>query len=267
VIKVAVAVESKVDREVALEPELSVPLWGELLWPWERVVSLFSPTTWGFRAPRGDGSAVVLVPGFMGTDNYLARMYWWLWLIGYTPVMSGIGINARCPNLLCNRLEKTIVETYEETGSKVTIIGHSLGGTLARVVSAKRPNMVERVIMLASPIRPIDSAIKLNPVTSGISKLVRFLQSGEGTYPDCLKPNCGCSAMSVLRRISRSPAKETAIYTRSDGIVDWRNTVFGNPDVDIEVKGPHMALPYNPQVYRVIADILSGNGINERAVA
>lgn len=268
VIKVAVAMDAKAGTEIGLEPELSMPLWREILWPWgERVASLFSLTTWGFGVPRGDGSAVILVPGFIGTDNYLARMYWWLWRIGYKPVMSGIGINARCPNLLCNRLEKTLAKTYEITGGKVSIIGHSLGGTLATVAAARHPNMVERVIMLASPIRPIDGVIKLNPITTGIARLVRFFQSGEGTYPDCLKPNCNCSAMSVLRQISRPPVKVTAVYTKSDGIVCWRNTVFGDPDTDVEVKGCHMALIYNPQVYRAIADILSNDGIRERAVA
>ena len=33
-----------------------------------------SPVFYGFGVPRGDGSAVILVPGFLATDVYLWEM-------------------------------------------------------------------------------------------------------------------------------------------------------------------------------------------------
>jgi hypothetical protein len=48
----------------------------------------------GNGVPHGDGSAVVLVPGFLGSDQYLGDMFSWLRRIGYQPYMSGMGRNA-----------------------------------------------------------------------------------------------------------------------------------------------------------------------------
>ena len=49
---------------------------------------------------------------------------------------------------------------------------------------------------------------------------------------------------------------ETAIYTRSDGIVDWRYCCTGNKERDFEVPGTHIGLAFNPTVYGIIADRL-----------
>jgi hypothetical protein len=46
---------------------------------------------------------------------------------------------------------------------------------------------------------------------------------------------------------------QTAIYTRSDGIVDWRYCVTGDPEIDCEVSGTHVGLVFNPAVYRILA--------------
>jgi len=46
---------------------------------------------------------------------------------------------------------------------------------------------------------------------------------------------------------------QTAIYTKSDGIVDWRACVTGDPQIDCEVQGTHVGLVFNPAVYRVLA--------------
>ncbi len=70
-----------------------------------------TPVYYGFGVTRGDGSAVVLIPGFLGTDLYLTELHCWLERIGYRPYFSGLGINADCPNLLVQRLvDETIRE-------------------------------------------------------------------------------------------------------------------------------------------------------------
>jgi len=47
-----------------------------------------------------------------------------------------------------------------------------------------------------------------------------------------------------------------AIYTKTDGIVDWRYCVNGD-ERDIEVPGTHVGLAFNPQVFRHIAHFLA----------
>jgi hypothetical protein len=50
---------------------------------------------------------------------------------------------------------------------------------------------------------------------------------------------------------------ETAIYTRDDGIVDWRYCMTKNPDVDFEVPGTHIGMAFNPSAYSIVADRLA----------
>ena len=113
-----------------------------------------TPVYYGLGVHPGDGSGVILIPGFLGTDLYLEELHSWLARIGYRPYFSGIGINAECPNLLIERhLNETIERALTETERKIHLIGHSLGGLIARSLASQRPDDVASVITLASPFR------------------------------------------------------------------------------------------------------------------
>src|SRR5215831_16728408 len=104
-----------------------LPIWQEVLAGVEMVFLRVSPVFWGYGIPHGDGSGVVLVPGFLGSDFYLTQLRSWLRRIGYDPRYSGIGMNAECPNLLIRlRLNTAIQEAYKSTHRKIHLIGHSL---------------------------------------------------------------------------------------------------------------------------------------------
>src|SRR2546428_5597423 len=109
----------------------SLPLWREALVGVDWLSLRMSAVYRGVGVPHGDGSAVVVIPGFMGSDQYLGDMNAWLRRIGYRPYLSGIGRNAECPEILTLRLFETIEKASKETGGKVHIIGHSLVGVLA----------------------------------------------------------------------------------------------------------------------------------------
>ena len=64
-------------------------IWREALWALDWLSLRLSPVYLGFGVPRGDGGAVVLVPGFLTTDVYLAELYLWLRRIGHRPYLSG----------------------------------------------------------------------------------------------------------------------------------------------------------------------------------
>src|ERR1700758_3806132 len=78
-------------------------LWTEALFAAELLLLHATPVYYGLGVPHGDNSAVLIIPGFLGTDVYLTELYAWLGRIGYRPYFSGIGINAECPNLLIQR--------------------------------------------------------------------------------------------------------------------------------------------------------------------
>src|ERR1700741_4779547 len=119
------------------EEPVELPVWQEWLAGGEGVFLQVSPGFWGFGAPHGDGSAVVLVPGFLGTDLYLTQFAIWLRRIGYKTFYSGITINADCPNLLIRRNRNDAIEQANEyTSGNIHLIGHSLGGSLAPAAPA-----------------------------------------------------------------------------------------------------------------------------------
>lgn len=115
-------------RSAATEPpavrksdqSVELPIWQEMLVGIEMVYLRLSPVYWGFGIPPGDGSAVVVIPGFLMTDLYLTEFRSWINRIGYKAYWSGIGVNADCPNLLIQQhLKETIDRAYKETGRKV----------------------------------------------------------------------------------------------------------------------------------------------------
>ena len=132
-------------------------IWREALWGLDWLSLRLSPVYLGIGVPRGDGSPVVLVPGFLTTDAYLAEMYFWLRRIGYKPHLSGIGVNADCIHALTQRLAKTVDDVHAHMGGPVRIIGHSLGGSLARRVALQQPEIVTQIISLGAPIQSLEA--------------------------------------------------------------------------------------------------------------
>src|SRR5512146_1323885 len=96
------------------------PEWHESLFAVELALLHGSPVYYGVGVPSGDGSPVVLIPGFLQGDTYLIVMYAWLKRLGYRPFYSGIGFNASCPNLLiADIVEPVITEAAATTSQKV----------------------------------------------------------------------------------------------------------------------------------------------------
>ena len=241
------------------------PIWNEALFPLDWMALHLSPVYYGFGIPHGHGEGVVLVPGFMGSDRYLTEMHLWLRRIGYRPYFSGIGRNVDCPELLTQRLVVTIEQAVLETGAKVTIVGHSLGGMLARAAGHRAPDMVRQVITMGSPFR----AVRAHPLVLSAANLVRSniirerRQRREVTQ-GCFTPECSCGFVSTLMRDAEegfdrpSPFTRRAVYSKCDGVVDWRACVEDDEALNTEVTATHIGMAFNPDVYRTIASLLAG---------
>ena len=239
------------------EAEADIPIWKEALFGAELLLLHASPVCYGLGVPPGDGSGVVVIPGFLGTDLYLTHLSSWLSRLGYRSYLSGIGINAECPNLLIKyRLAETIEKALSETGRKIHLIGHSLGGIMARAIAAQRPREVASVIALGSPFR--GNVVQRSVARAAAAVREHILNDhGEHVLPDCYTAQCTCEFVSSLLCKMVAPVKETAIYTRDDGIADWRYCRTGDPDNDFEVTGTHIGLVFNPAVYTIVATRLA----------
>ena len=239
------------------EAEADIPIWKEALFAADLLLLHTSPVYYGSGIPRGDNSGVVIIPGFLGTDHYLAELRFWLKRVGYEPYLSGIGFNAECPNLLIqNRLNEAIAKALDATGRKIHLIGHSLGGVIARAVACQRPQEIASVITLASPFR---GTIAHRSVLRA-AEMVRnhiLKEHGSSVLPHCYTARCTCDFLSSLRRKVPASVMETAIYTLDDGIVDSRYCRTGNCGSDFEVPGTHIGLAFNAAVYKIIAERLA----------
>ena len=234
-----------------------LPIWQEALVGIELLLLHAAPIYYGFGVPRGDGSGVVIIPGFLGSDIYLVEMYAWLQRMGYRPYFSGIGLNADCPNLLIrNRLNATIDQACRETGRRVHLLGHSLGGLLARSVAGARIGEIASVLTLGSPFRGTVLHPRVKQAVEAVRQQI-LVNHGQSVLPDCYTGRCTCSFLASLRTDLPPSVRETAVCSRTDGIVDWRYCITGNPGNDFEVIGTHIGLVFNPVVYRIIANRLA----------
>jgi triacylglycerol lipase len=239
------------------ESEADAPFWTEALFGAEVLLLHAAPVYYGFGVPRGDGSGVVIIPGFLGTDLYLTEIHSWLARIGYRPYFSGIGINADCPNLLIQRrLNETIERALAETGRKIHLIGHSLGGVIARSVAGQRPKDIASLITLAAPFRGTVMTRTVLHAAEAIRRQI-IQEHGQGVLPQCYTGRCTCNFVDSLRRQVPDSMLQTAIYTRHDGIVDWRYCMTKDPDIDFEVSGTHIGMAFNPLAYSIVAQRLA----------
>lgn len=240
------------------EEPVQFPVWQEWIAGVELAFLQVSPVYWGYGIPHGDGSAVVLVPGFLGTDLYLTQFAVWLRRIGYKAFYSGIPLNADCPNLLIRRnLNEAIQQATKLSKSRIHLIGHSLGGSLARSAAAQMPERVASVITLGAPIRGIGARASIMTAAEMVRKNI-LERHGQGVLPTCYTSRCTCEFFESLRAQFPKSVKQTAIYTKSDGILDYRVCQTGDPEVDVEVSSTHIGMAFSPLVYRIVAHRLAG---------
>lgn len=233
--------------------EAKISIWKEALFGAELLLLHASPVYYGFGIPRGNGEAVIVLPGFLGNDEYLAHLHGWLNRIGYKSYISGIDSNTECPNLLIRyQFTKIIDKAVKETGRKVHIVGHSLGGVIGRAVAGLRPEAVASVITIAAPFRGVVAHRAILSVANVVRNQI-LEHHKEKVLPECYTARCSCEFISALKTRISEDVMQTAIYTQDDGVVDWRYCLTNDPATDFEVPGTHIGLAFNASVYGIIA--------------
>lgn len=195
--------------------------------------------------PRGDGHPVYLLPGFMADSQSMATLRRWLEGLGYNAIPWGFGRNLGPRGRLMERLVVSVGDLAREHGRPVSLIGHSLGGVFAREIAKMIPSQIRQVITLCSPFRH-------TPTSGSAPAVLRLLEMAAGAKVDDLK--------RTMDEISRpAPVPSTAIYSRTDGIADWKACIEEEtPYTDnIEVCASHSGMGLNPTVYYAIGDRLA----------
>jgi pimeloyl-ACP methyl ester carboxylesterase len=195
------------------------------------------------RAPRGDGHPVLALPGFLASDLSMAPMRRYLKELGYDTHAWDLGRNLGGVASKRGALRALLTRLHETSAKKVSIIGWSLGGVYARDLALQLPDMVRSVITLGSPFA--------NDITAtNATKLYEAL-SGEGINDN---PEIRQAIAGDL------PVPATSIYSRTDGIVNWRTSLLRPSDTaeNIEVHlASHIGLGVNPAALWAVADRLA----------
>jgi triacylglycerol lipase len=218
---------------------------------------LTSPVYFGIGVPRGDGSPVLCLPGFLGSDSYLGLLRGWLQFIGYQPYLSDISIAAvGSPFVLIERAVRRADRIATATNQRLTIVGHSLGGLIGRAVARVRPDLVAHVVTLGSALgSPLgrDHRSAAHPLVRAIAHLLLR----ESRTPAGLRTERELERLLFCARLPDS-IRVTCIYSRLDAVVDWRSCQENAPHTTVyAVPGTHCGLAWNAVVYRLLGRVLT----------
>ncbi len=213
------------------------------------------PVGYGIGVPPGDGRPILLIPGFTAGDWSLGTMARWLGRVGYRPYLSGIDLNVGCPRRKVELVGWRVEKIARESGQRVTIIGHSLGGVLGRAIAATSPASVREVVALGSPIRSGWTGVH-DQVRPALQAIQTFWQTFSSGPENCGTMECACGIADAVFAPSPERSRFSAIYTRRDEVVQWQSCIY-DAGTNFEVSGLHASLIVNPEVYRILGSILA----------
>jgi pimeloyl-ACP methyl ester carboxylesterase len=202
------------------------------------------------RVPRGDGHAVLVLPGFLSTDQTTFPLRTFLASAGYRAYPWGLGINLGTSteydydieSLVEHRLKEVFIESGDR---KISLVGWSLGGLYAKLLARRHPFLIRDVVTLGSPISG-------NVADVSIWRLYEWVSGME--YAD---PVFARRLRDLTAPIENVPL--TAIYSKADGVVPWRNSCEkpGPRVQNIEVEATHVGMGFDAFAFYVIAHRLA----------
>ncbi len=234
----------------------------ETRWLLEATRLLVDPVAYGRGVPRGDGRAVVVLPGFLASDNSLLLLRSWLRIVGYRPHTAGFIFNVDCPDRAVDRVERLAEAINAATGRRVAIIGHSRGGHLARATAARRPDLVSHAISMGADLQGLFGISSPTRAAVGIVRRGLHL-TRRSRDPDCFRARCGCGFIrDYTAEFPVDRVRLTSIYSKGDGVVRWERAIVDEADC-VEVTGSHIGLMANRNAYRVIAGRVGAPGAGD----
>jgi pimeloyl-ACP methyl ester carboxylesterase len=192
-------------------------------------------------APKGGGQPVLVVPGFATQDCWTSKLRNFIASIGYQAKGCELGrIGGEVSDLIPMLIRQT-ERFVEESNARVRLVGWSLGGYLAREAARDRPDLVEKVITLGTPVVG-------GPKYTASARILK-------------RRGYDIEAMAAeVRQRQQTPIQPpiAAIFSRIDGVVTWEACIdHKNRKVEhFEVISSHLGLIFNPEVYRLVAELL-----------
>lgn len=180
----------------------------------------------------------------------------WLRRAGYRTKRAGIRANVGCSEAVCTRMEERLELMAERSGRRVAVIGQSRGGTFAKAIAARRPDLVSGIVTLGSPLTDLFAVHPLVLAQVGVVGALGSLSFPGMLTHRCLRGEC-CQR---FREAFEGPFPEDvgflSLYSCVDGIVDWRACLDPDADEHVEVVSSHCGMSVNAAAYRATARAL-----------
>ena len=192
-------------------------------------------------SPKATPRPVLVLPGFIGSDQSTLPLRGFLWSLGHRPYGWGLGRNVGPTDHVAAGVDRLLVELHDRHRTPIDIVGWSLGGVFGRLLALNRPEMIRQVISLGSPIRLEREQSSVNSLFELMGSIWNF------------------SSTSRRLDVDKIPVPSTTVWTRSDGVVPGlacRQTPGPNAEA-VEVRGSHCGLGQNGAVLRLIGDRLA----------
>lgn len=186
-------------------------------------------------SPVGDGHSVLVLPGFAASDLYTCSLRAYLNALGYIAKPWRLGRNLGRPSTL-SQVAQRLEKLHDRVKQPISIVGHSLGGVYARELARAHPEWVRQVITLGSPF-----AMNADqPSSPTLARLYQRLQLSD-------------------ERFDPPPVPTTSIYSKDDGVVNWRHCLeqSSRSTQNVEVRSSHLGMTVHPAVLYVLADRLA----------
>lgn len=206
--------------------------------------------------PERDGhDPVLLIPGFLAGDASLIAMSRSLRGLGFRTYRSGILANISCTYSAGRVLESRLEDIVERRGTRVQVVGHSLGGMIARGLAARRPDLVSGIVTMGSPM--MAPGAHHAALSWGVEALVRLSQVGVPGLmsQDCVAGSCARESFDESRLELAADVGFTAIYSHHDGVVDWRACIDPSA-VAVKVDASHCGMAVDPRVIDAVGTAL-----------
>ena len=204
----------------------------------------------------GRGQPVLLIPGFLAGDGSLGLMTRWLRGTGHHTRKAGMRANVNCSGRAVGALEEALERLVERQGRRAAIIGQSRGGSFAKVLAQKRPDLVSGIVTLGTPVTnplAVHPLVGLGIVAVGA---LGTLHAPGFFGRSCLRGDCCAGFWELCAAPMQPGVGYVSIYSRRDGIVDWRACLDGEAR-QVEVRSSHCGMAVNPAAYGAIAAALA----------
>ncbi|MBK5233114.1 MAG: alpha/beta hydrolase [Thermoleophilia bacterium] len=202
--------------------------------------------------PDGDGRPVTLIPGFLAGDPSLTRMAKWLRSGEYELVRSGIRWNVDCMEKTVSAVERRLEIAVEADGRRALVVGQSRGGAIGKVLAIRRPDLVETLVTLGSPLR---NQTDVHPRVWPSIGLV----GGLGTVGvpgllsrECMNGDCCRQARTEFYRRFPEDVRFISFYSRSDTVVKYE-ACLDRAAEHIEIDSSHLGMGVDVRLWRILA--------------